>query len=138
MAELGDAALRKGMVIGEAQATAEIRRWIAIGVFVIVATFGTALLWSWLAPLASAVIASAIVKVDSSIKKIQHQEGGVIREILVRDGSKVKAGEVLIRLDETRAGASHEVLQTQYDAALALQARRDAADDGEPPHAPSA
>lgn len=112
-----------GMVIGEAAATAEIRRWIRIGIAILMLTFGVAALWSWLAPLSSAVIASGMVKVDSNRKRIQHQEGGVVKEILVRDGSRVKAGDVLIRLDETRAGASQGVLQTQYDAALALQAR---------------
>lgn len=112
-----------GMVIGEAAATAQIRRWQRIGLTVLLLTFGVAVLWSWLAPLSSAVVASGMVKVDSNRKKIQHQEGGVVKEILVRDGAHVKAGDVLIRLDETRAGASQGVLQTQYDAALALQAR---------------
>lgn len=112
-----------GMVIGEAAATAEIRRWMRIGIAILMLTFGVAALWSWLAPLSSAVIASGMVKVDSNRKRIQHQDGGVVKEILVRDGSRVKAGDVLIRLDETRAGASQGVLQTQYDAALALQAR---------------
>ena len=113
----------KGMIIGEADADAGIQRWQRIGLIVLALTFGVALLWSWLVPLSSAVVAAGTVKVDSSRKRIQHQEGGVIKEILVRDGSRVKAGEVLIRLDETRAGASQGVLQAQYDAALVLQAR---------------
>ncbi|MCB1938573.1 MAG: HlyD family type I secretion periplasmic adaptor subunit [Rhodocyclaceae bacterium] len=112
-----------GMVIGERQATAQIRRWQRIGLLILAATFGVVLLWSWLAPLSSAVVATGMVKVDSNRKRIQHQEGGVVKEILVRDGAQVRAGDVLVRLDETRAGASQGVLQTQYDAALALQSR---------------
>lgn len=112
-----------GLIIGDAEATRDIRRWNRIGLVVLLLTFGGTVIWSALAPLSSAVVASAVVKVDSNRKKIQHQEGGVIKQILVRDGAQVQAGDVLIRLDETRAGASMGVLQTQYDAALALQAR---------------
>lgn len=112
-----------GMIVGEREAIIALRRWRRIGMMILLVTFGGALVWSWLAPLSSAVVASGMVKVDSNRKRIQHQEGGVVKDILVRDGSQVKAGDVLIRLDETRAGASQGVLQTQYDAALALQAR---------------
>jgi HlyD family type I secretion membrane fusion protein len=77
-------------------------------------------------------VASGIVKVDSSRKRIQHQEGGVIREIHVRDGARVKAGEVLVTLDETRAGASFGVLQAEYDSSLAEQARLVAERDDKP------
>ncbi|MBX3680386.1 HlyD family type I secretion periplasmic adaptor subunit [Cognatazoarcus halotolerans] len=117
------------MVIGEAEALAGIRRWRRIGLVIIAMTFGLAVVWSFLAPLSSAVVAQGLVKVDSNRKRIQHQEGGVVKEILVRDGAHVKAGDVLIRLDETRAGASQGVLRTQRDAALALQARLEAERD---------
>lgn len=100
-----------------------IRRWTIIGLAILLATFGLTIVWSTLAPIASAVVAPGIVKVETSRKKVQHQEGGVIREILVRDGDHVKAGQTLIRLDETRAGASHGIFQSQYDAAIAQQAR---------------
>jgi HlyD family type I secretion membrane fusion protein len=101
----------------------EIDYWTRIGLLIVAITFGGTLLWSSLAPLSSAVIASGLVKVDSSRKKIQHPEGGIVREILVRDGAVVKAGDPLIRLDKTRADASHGVLQSGYDAALAYQSR---------------
>lgn len=100
-----------------------IRRWTVIGLAILLSTFGLTVVWSTLVPIASAVVAPGIVKVETSRKKVQHQEGGVIREILVRDGDRVKAGQTLIRLDETRAGASHGILQSQYDAAIAQQAR---------------
>ena len=80
------------MVVGEEKAAAETRRWNRIGYAVIAATFGVSIVWSSLAPLSSAVVAQGSVKVDSSRKKIQHPEGGVVKAILVRDGSTVKAG----------------------------------------------
>jgi HlyD family type I secretion membrane fusion protein len=84
---------------------------------------GVGVLWSTLAPLSSAVVGSGVLKVDSSRKRIQHSEGGVVKEILVRDGSIVKAGDVLVRLDETRAGAAHGVVTGGRDMALASLAR---------------
>ena len=121
---------RKGMVVGEARAEAELGRWVNIGLMVLVLTFGVTIAWSTLAPIASAVVGSGQVKVDTSRKKIQHLEGGVIRAILVRDGDHVSAGQSLVRLDETRAGASHDVLQAQYGASIAQQARLEAERDG--------
>ncbi|MCQ9379067.1 HlyD family type I secretion periplasmic adaptor subunit [Methyloversatilis sp. XJ19-49] len=125
------AARPPGLVIGDAAASAQLRRWRLTGLLILAATFGVTALWSTLAPLSSAVIASGTVKVVGNRKMVQHQEGGVIKAILVRDGDRVAAGDVLIRLDETRAGASQGVLQTQYDAALALQARLIAERDGQ-------
>lgn len=106
-----------------AAADQAITRWIRLGLLVIIATLGVSILWSTLAPLSSAVVASGVVKVDTSRKRIQHLEGGIVKEILVRDGARVKAGDVLVRLDETRAGATHGVLQSASDSSLAQQAR---------------
>lgn len=107
----------------------EIDYWTRVGLVVVALSFGGTLIWSALAPLSSAVVASGLVKVDSSRKKIQHPEGGIVREILIRDGDVVKAGDTLIRLDKTRADASHGVLQSGYDAALAYQSRLQAERD---------
>lgn len=108
----------------------EIDYWTRVGLLIIALTFGGTLIWSALVPLSSAVVASGLVKVDSSRKKIQHPEGGIVQEILIRDGDVVKAGATLIRLDKTRAGASHGVLQSGYDAALAYRSRLNAERDG--------
>lgn len=118
-----------GLVVGEVSAAREEQRWIRIGYIVLLATFGVALIWSALAPLSSAVIAQGAVKVDSSRKKIQHPEGGVIKEILVKDGSAVRAGDVLARLDATKAGAAYGVVRGGRDVALAAQARLEAERD---------
>jgi multidrug efflux pump subunit AcrA (membrane-fusion protein) len=114
------------LVVGEEKAVAEAKRWNRIGYAVLAGTFGVAVLWSSLAPLSSAVVAQGAVKVDSSRKKIQHPEGGVVKEILVKDGSLVKAGDVLVRLDETKAGAAYGVVRGGREVALATQARLEA------------
>ncbi|HET9534387.1 MAG TPA: HlyD family type I secretion periplasmic adaptor subunit [Mesorhizobium sp.] len=96
-----------------------------VGVFII--GFGT---WATFAPLESAAIAGGIIEAESSRKTIQHLEGGIVGRILVKDGDKVGAGQPLIRLDDTRARASVQVLQVQLWEAQALEARLEAERDG--------
>jgi HlyD family type I secretion membrane fusion protein len=79
--------------------------------------------WTMLAPIGGAAIAPGVVKVDMNRKTIQHQEGGIVGEILVRDGDKVKAGQPLLVLKDVRVDASNELVQTQLDAELAKAAR---------------
>ena len=117
------------MVVGEAKANAELRRWHRIGLLVLAATVGVTVLWSTLMPLSSAVVAAGSMKVETDRKKIQHPEGGVVQDILVKSGSVVQAGEVLVRLDNSRAGAGFGVVRGGRDVALATQARLEAERD---------
>ena len=80
-------------------------------------------LWSLLAPLSSAAVAPGHVVVRDQRKTVQHLEGGIIREIRVREGDSVKAGDVLLRLDETQSRASREMYQARHDALSAEYAR---------------
>lgn len=75
------------------------------------------------APLDSAAIAVGRVAAETSSKPLQHLEGGIVREILVSESTRVTAGQVLFRLEPTQAMASTEILQKQVDAALASEAR---------------
>ena len=70
---------------------------------VILLTFGTLAVWSALAPLSSAVVATGTIVVDGSRKAVQHLDGGVISAIHVRDGDQVEAGQDLIELDDFQA-----------------------------------
>lgn len=79
--------------------------------------------WAAVAPLASAAIASGVVKAEGNRRMIQHLEGGIVREILVRDGSVVKAGQVLARLDDTQSASAQDLARAQLDTLLALEAR---------------
>ena len=65
-------------------------------------------MWSATAPLSGAVVAPAQVKVELNRKTVQHQEGGIVREILVRDGQKVRAGEPLVVVGDVRSDAELE------------------------------
>jgi HlyD family type I secretion membrane fusion protein len=70
-------------------------------------------LWSAAAPLNGAVVAPAQIKVDLNRKTVQHQEGGIVRELLVRDGQTVRAGEPLVVIGDLRGTAELNLLQDQ-------------------------
>lgn len=77
--------------------------------------------WAMFAPLASAAMAPGVVSPEGYRRTVQHLEGGIIQEILVHDGSRVKEGQVLMVLDSTRDTANLEVIQIErYGAAAAL------------------
>jgi HlyD family secretion protein len=88
--------------------------------------------WMATVPIAAAVIASGTVVVDSSVKKVQHPTGGVVGEIRVRDGDRVQAGDLLVRLDETVARANLEVVTKQLDEIAGRTARLKAERSGSP------
>jgi HlyD family type I secretion membrane fusion protein len=79
--------------------------------------------WGGSAPLSGAAVAPGQVVVQSNRKTIQHLEGGIVSEIAVKDGDVVSSGEVLVRLDDTRARTSLDALHGRYFAALAREAR---------------
>lgn len=103
---------------------------VRTGLMLIAAAFGGLLIWSLSAPIAKGVVASGLVGVDSNRKVIQHLEGGIVSEIFVRDGSVVKAGDVLLRLDEVTTLAQRDVLRGQFLTAKAQEARFIAERDG--------
>ena len=82
--------------------------------------------WAIIAPLSGAVIAPGYVKIDLNRKVVQHQEGGIVSAIRVRDGERVKAGQELIVLDDVRVDAQLDLLRTQFDAERAKAARLEA------------
>ncbi len=86
--------------------------------------------WASLAPLESAAIAPGVVSVDGYRKTVQHLEGGIVGEILVREGDRVEAGQVVLRLDDTTPRASLELLRGRWMVASALEARLEAERDG--------
>src|SRR5271169_5126804 len=87
------------------------RRPLKIGGVIILVTFFGFGTWAALALLDSAAVAPAMLVVESNRRLIQHLEGGIVHDILVQDGSEVKAGDVLVRLDDTRARAQESIFQ---------------------------
>ena len=94
---------------------------------------GGLIVWAASAQITGAVIAPGSLVVDTSVKKVQHQTGGIVGEIAVRDGSHVDAGEVVVRLDDTIPRANLAIVTKSLDEVLpARKARLDAERDGAP------
>jgi HlyD family secretion protein len=79
--------------------------------------------WAATTELAGAVIASGSIVVDSNVKKVQHLTGGIVGQLLVRDGSRVRAGDVVVRLDETIMRANLAIVVKGLAELNARQAR---------------
>lgn len=105
---------------------------IAFGIVVVVVFLGGFGTWAALAPLKSAAIAQGIVIVNSKRKTVQHLEGGIVADILVKEGEVVAAGQSLVVLDDTQVRASFSLLESQYHSTAALRARLEAERDGLP------
>jgi len=88
--------------------------------------------WAMRTELSGAVTAAGSVVVDSSVKKVQHLTGGIVGELLVREGDRVRAGDVLLRLDETILRASLAIVVKGLDEQRARKARLVAERDGTP------
>ncbi|MGU3540970.1 HlyD family type I secretion periplasmic adaptor subunit [Methylobacterium sp. A54F] len=114
----------------DAPARASIRRHLAaalgLGLALVVGLGG----WAAFTDIAGAVIAPGQLVVESDVKKVQHPTGGVVGELKVREGARVKAGEVLIRLDDTQTRANLDIVLKALDELAARRARDEAERDG--------
>ncbi|MBL8488132.1 MAG: HlyD family type I secretion periplasmic adaptor subunit [Rhodocyclaceae bacterium] len=106
--------------VGQAVA---MRPIVRTGMLVIFVAFVLGGGWLALAPLAGAVVAPGFVKVDMNRKTVQHQEGGIVKQILVRDGERVREGQTLLILDDVRSDAGLDLLRNQHDSERARHAR---------------
>jgi HlyD family secretion protein len=100
-----------------------IQRYLLAGIMIVLlVTFGIGG-WAATTELSSAVIAPGVLVVDSSVKKVQHPTGGVVGELRVRDGDRVRAGDILLRLDETQTRAAAAIIIKSVDELMARQSR---------------
>jgi HlyD family secretion protein len=99
-------------------------RSIAVaGYAVIILAFGVVGVWAAVAKLDKAVVAQGFVAVETNRKSVQHFEGGMVREIFIKEGDHVTKGEVLFSLKKVQAQANNDLVKNQLDSGLALEAR---------------
>lgn len=107
----------------------EVRKWGRRGFVTVVAALGVLLSWSMMARLDSAVVGHGLLKVEQSRKVVQHQEGGIVKAILVKNGDMVKQGQPLVLIEDVRVSSTLDGLEQQYYSELAknvrLQTERD-------------
>lgn len=85
--------------------------------------FGGFLLWAGLAPLGEGVPSHGMVTIDTKSKPVQHLTGGIVKQVLVREGDVVQEGQTLIELDEAVARANYEAVRQRYLGLRAMQGR---------------
>lgn len=107
-----------------------IRRHLVAGIATVAVLTGGLGGWAATTEISGAVITSGQLVVESDLKKVQHPNGGVVGEIAVRNGDRVKAGDVLLRLDETQVRASLGIIERNLDELAARQARLEAEREG--------
>lgn len=103
---------------------------VRFGMFTLLIGFGGFLLWAGLAPLDEGVPGTGIVSVDSKRKIIQHLRGGLVESIAVREGDRVKAGDILLKLNDTDIKAQLDITRGQYAVVKATEARLQAEREG--------
>ncbi|WP_165904721.1 HlyD family type I secretion periplasmic adaptor subunit [Sulfurisoma sediminicola] len=99
------------------------RRLIIAGLIVLGLTFGIGGIWMVFAPISGAVVANGLIKIDMNRRSVQHQEGGIVKQVLVRDGERVRQGQTLIVVEDVRVDASFDLMRSQHAAERARQAR---------------
>lgn len=109
---------------------ASIRRHLMGGAIIALVLSGGLGGWAATTELAGAVMASGSVVVDTNVKKVQHLTGGIVRELLVRDGQRVARDDVVVRLDDTVTRANLAIVVKGIDDMNARKARLECERDG--------
>jgi len=110
-------------VVTPMEVNTDARAYSRVGWWVVAAGFGGFLLWASFAPLDKGVPLSGSVTKESNRKSVQNLSYGTVQEILVKDGDKVKAGQVVLRMNAVQAESQAETARTQYITARATEAR---------------
>src|SRR6204780_174660 len=116
--------------LGQKGTRFSIKRHLLVGLSVVILLAGGLGGWASTAEISGALIAPGAVVVDSNVKKVQHPTGGGVGEMLARDGDLVKAGEVVVRLDDTVTKASLAIVTKNLDGLWARAARLQAEQQG--------
>src|SRR5262245_12091994 len=105
------------------------RQIVAVGATAVVLVVGVGG-WATTTEISGAVVAPGQLVVNSNVKKVQHPTGGVVGELRVRDGNRVNAGDIVVRLDDTQTRANLAIVTKALDENAARQAREEAERDG--------
>ncbi|MEJ6021958.1 HlyD family type I secretion periplasmic adaptor subunit [Ramlibacter sp. PS4R-6] len=103
-----------------------------IGLWALGLGFVGFLLWAAFAPLDEGVPATGVVSINTKRKAVQHPTGGIIKEMMVQEGDRVREGQVLLKLDEAATRANYESIRQEYFGLRAMQGRLLAEQSGLP------
>ena len=112
------------------QSRRSIRLHALAGLVIVAVLVGGVGGWAGTMKLSGALIAPGSVVVDSNVKKVQHPTGGIVGELRARDGDRVKAGDVVVRLDDTVTRANLAIVTKGLNELMARKARLESERDG--------
>jgi HlyD family secretion protein len=107
-----------------------IRKHMLMGLVIVIVLAGGVGGWAGTMKISGALIAPGSVVVDSNVKKVQHPTGGIVGEVLVRDGDRVKQGDIVVRLDDTITRANLAIVSKGLDELTARKSRLQSERDG--------
>lgn len=116
--------------VTQVEVNTDSRSYARVGWIVVLVGFCGFMLWALLAPLDKGVPMAGTVAKESSRKTVQHQTGGTVQHILVRDGTVVKAGQVIVKMNPVLAKSNFDLTEGQYLSGRASEARLVAERDG--------
>ena len=123
--------LQKVMIdLGQKGTRFSIKRHLLVGLSVVILLAGGLGGWASTAQISGALIAPGSIVVESNVKKVQHPTGGVVGEVRAHDGDLVKAGDIVVRLDDTVTKASLAIVTKNLDGLWARAARLEAEQRG--------
>ena len=125
-----DALVKRTGEVDELRASADTASIARKALWALGIGFGGFLIWAALAPLDEGVPTPGMVTIDTKRKTIQPLTGGIVKEVLVREGETVKEGQVLMRLDEAVTKANYESIRQRYLGLSAMQTRLRAEQSG--------
>jgi HlyD family secretion protein len=102
---------------------------VFVGLFALMLLVGGFGSWSIFSSLAGAIVASGRVEVEQNRQIVQHLDGGIVAEILIKEGDRVSAGQTLIKLDSASLGSEFTIVQSQLFELMARRARLEAERD---------
>lgn len=111
------------MVSSQLSNMANPRKYSRAGYIILFLTFGVLGVWAYFAIIASAVVAPGVVSLESDRKIVQHLEGGIVQDILVREADTVQQGDPLLILDNIQVSSEIAVLEQRKAASEAVIAR---------------
>ena len=117
------ATAESSLIAGQLKKMANPRRYSFAGYVILLITFGILGAWAYFAVIASAVVAPGVVALESDRKVVQHLEGGIVQEILVREADFVEQGDPLLVLDNIQVNSEITVLEQRRATSEALIAR---------------
>ena len=107
-----------------------VRKYMLAAFVTIFCLLGGVTAWATMTEIAGAVIASGTIVVEGNSKQVQHQEGGIVKKVLVKNGDLINSGDLIIQLDDTVTKANLAIVTKQLDSLYAQETRLVAEQDG--------